>query len=316
MFHHEEHKRTYCEQGWSYRAPLGLFAQWGTKRPSCISQEIREGYRNRKGCLGFWDTISKTASLEEVYGAAAGEEMNELITLNQNEKPMTTSLLIAEKFSKKHDDVLKSIRKARKDCAKDNISLGLCYERNYKNRGKIYPFFEVDRDFYTLVVMGFRGKDALKFKADYIKQFNRMERQLQQIAIERQSTEWNIARIDGKMQRRKLTDILAPFQIYALNQGSKGTSTNAYSNFSRLVNKAACVKARERNLLTDDMLRRMAHLEGIIEIKVKGLMDDGVYCKEIYQQCKSLMEDFVQMVPYTGTIYLPKSEQIKIAGVA
>ena len=83
--------------------------------------------------------------------------------LNQNERPTTTSLLIAEKFGKPHDAVLKAIRKTVSDCRKNQISLGKIYERDYENRGKIYPLFELDRDAFVFVVMGFSGKNALRF---------------------------------------------------------------------------------------------------------------------------------------------------------
>ena len=238
--------------------------------------------------------------------------MNELVALNKNEKPTTTSLLIAEKFGKPHNDVLKAIRKTISDCEKNKISLGNISQCSYKKNGRKFPFFELDRDTFTFVVMSFSGKNALKFKADYIKQFNRMEHKLRDILVGRQSSEWNTARIDGKMQRRKLTDILAPFQIYSLNQGSKGTAFNAYSNFTRLINKAMAIKAGQREILTDDALRRVMNLEYMIENKVKELMGQQVYCKEIYKQCKALMENFTKMVPYTGEIYLPKSEQVEL----
>ncbi|CRL45848.1 Phage regulatory protein Rha (Phage_pRha) [Sodalis glossinidius str. 'morsitans'] len=37
------------------------------------------------------------------------------------------------------------------------------------------PYFELTRDAFVLIVMGFTGKRALQWKIDYIKAFNRME---------------------------------------------------------------------------------------------------------------------------------------------
>ena len=56
----------------------------------------------------------------------------------------------------------------------------------YKNRGKEYPMYEMDRDGFSLLAMGFTGEKALKWKLDYIKAFNAMERELKRIYTERQ----------------------------------------------------------------------------------------------------------------------------------
>jgi hypothetical protein len=40
---------------------------------------------------------------------------------------------------------------------------------------KLRPAYDMDRDGFTLVAMGFTGPNALEFKLDYIDAFNRME---------------------------------------------------------------------------------------------------------------------------------------------
>lgn len=99
--------------------------------------------------------------------------MSELVEIvsERNGKPVTTSLKVAEKFEKDHRHVLESIRNlvAEKSAAK------FFKETTYKNRGKKYPMFEMDRDGFSLLVMGFNGKKALQWKLDYIQAFNSME---------------------------------------------------------------------------------------------------------------------------------------------
>lgn len=99
--------------------------------------------------------------------------MNELVEIvtEKDGKPITTSLKVAEKFEKDHRHVLESIRNltAEKSAAK------FFRETTYKNRGKKYPMFEMDRDGFSLLVMGFNGKKALQWKIDYIQAFNSME---------------------------------------------------------------------------------------------------------------------------------------------
>ncbi|MFV0587534.1 Rha family transcriptional regulator [Bacteroides reticulotermitis] len=98
--------------------------------------------------------------------------MNELVFKGNNDQALTSSLLVAEKFGKNHRDVLESIR----NLVAENSAASLLFaESQYENRGKMYPMYIMNRDGFTLLVMGFTGKDALQFKLDYIHAFNQME---------------------------------------------------------------------------------------------------------------------------------------------
>ena len=46
---------------------------------------------------------------------------------------------------------------------------------SYKNRGKEYSMYYMNRDGFSLLAMGFTGKKALDFKLQYIQAFNQME---------------------------------------------------------------------------------------------------------------------------------------------
>lgn len=136
---------------------------------------------------------------------------------------------------------------------------------------------------------------------------------LQKRILEQKATsEWQIARETGKFKRRDLTDSIAPFIIYALEQGSKGTANNAYSNFSRLVNKNCGLNSGEREIVTPKMLDRIANMEVVVEMKIRELMSRKVYCKDIYAIIRDeTLPGYVELVPFMGVKYLP-AEQIKL----
>jgi Rha family phage regulatory protein len=103
----------------------------------------------------------------------------QLVTLNDNRTPVTTSLKVAESFGKHHRNVMRNIA----TLIEQSKALGggqLNFEpANYPDRQKKpRPMFEMDRDAFMLVVMGFTGKKTLKFKMDFIKAFNAMEKKL------------------------------------------------------------------------------------------------------------------------------------------
>lgn len=105
--------------------------------------------------------------------------MNEIVFRDANDQAVTSSLLVAEKFGKEHKHVLDSIRKLIEGCAE--ISADPMFEETtYVNEqnGQVYPMFLMNRDGFSLLVMGFNGKKAIQFKLDYINEFNKMEKMI------------------------------------------------------------------------------------------------------------------------------------------
>lgn len=96
-----------------------------------------------------------------------------------NNHTVTTSLEVARYFGKRHDDVLKAIRNL--DCSGE-FRLRNFAESNYLNeQGKQQPMYEMTRDGFTFVGMGFTGPQAARFREAYIDAFNKMEEALRRI---------------------------------------------------------------------------------------------------------------------------------------
>ena len=110
--------------------------------------------------------------------------MNQLV-FRKNDQILTSSRNVARDFKKEHRVVLKAID----DLLKEGVALNnadLFYETTYiheQNKQK-YREYLMNRDGFTLLVMGFTGKKATEFKLKYIEAFNEMERQLQPQSIE------------------------------------------------------------------------------------------------------------------------------------
>ena len=64
----------------------------------------------------------------------------------------------------------------------------------------------MDRDGFTLLVMGFSDPKSMYFKEKYIEAFNTMESELKRIYTERQ--QWQIERDKGVVIRHILTDTI------------------------------------------------------------------------------------------------------------
>lgn len=82
-----------------------------------------------------------------------------------------------EKFGKRHGHVLRDIDKLISDSP--NLGSEMFIETTYVNeRGENYRCFDMNRDGFSLISMGFTGKKALEWKLKYINAFNKMEETL------------------------------------------------------------------------------------------------------------------------------------------
>ncbi len=103
--------------------------------------------------------------------------MTNLVQIQEN-KVMTTSLKVAEVFGKRHDHVLRDIRNiiTQTENIKDAPKFGEVFYKDKYGREAIA--FSMDKNAFTLLVMGYSGEKAMQFKIDYINAFDQMETQL------------------------------------------------------------------------------------------------------------------------------------------
>ncbi|EIA46564.1 putative antirepressor, Rha family protein [Campylobacter coli 2553] len=84
----------------------------------------------------------------------------EVIFENKDEQVFCTSLDVAKVFGKRHDNVLADIKLILNDL----------------RESRKMPIYNLTRDGFSLLAMGFTGKKALRFKIAFINAFNEMER--------------------------------------------------------------------------------------------------------------------------------------------
>ncbi|EAI1874383.1 phage antirepressor Ant [Campylobacter coli] len=92
------------------------------------------------------------------------------------------SLQIAEVFKKDHSNVLKAIDKLPNDEFK---SSNFKYDSYFDKKSEQRRMINLTRDAFSLLVMGFTGEKAYKWKIEFIKAFNEMEKRLRNIEYEK-----------------------------------------------------------------------------------------------------------------------------------
>ena len=83
---------------------------------------------------------------------------------------------VAAYFGKNHADVLRDIRGIRKSADPRRWFTDAPYI--HPQNSQSYPAFDMTRDGFTLLVMGYTGPKAMEFKIRYIEQFNAIEADL------------------------------------------------------------------------------------------------------------------------------------------
>lgn len=104
--------------------------------------------------------------------------MTDIILSTQNGEPVASSRQIAENFEKRHDHVMRDIDTIKKDVP--NFGEMFFEIETPDTYGRPQRTYLMNRDGFSLLVMGFTGKAALEWKLRYIAAFNAMEKTLKE----------------------------------------------------------------------------------------------------------------------------------------
>ncbi|MEF4112503.1 Rha family transcriptional regulator [Escherichia coli] len=96
----------------------------------------------------------------------------------KNGRAVTTSIAIAEFFGKRHERVLDKIRNL--DCSVKFTEHNFVSSEYSDSTGRKLPMYQITKNGFVFLVMGFTGKKAAAFKEAYIAEFDRMEAELRQ----------------------------------------------------------------------------------------------------------------------------------------
>lgn len=209
--------------------------------------------------------------------------MNELVYL-KNDEAVCDSLQVAEKFGKEHRNVLRAIDDLLETLLKiEQPSKLFIASKRKADDGQYHRMYLMNRDGFSLLVMGFTGREALEWKLQYIRAFNQMESFIR----EKSTQMWVETRKAGKLTRKAETDTIQKLVEYAKGQGSSHAEM-LYMTYSRLANKMAGINKRDE--ATVMQLNNLSLMENIILHEVDLGIMQGKHYQEIYRDCKKRLE--------------------------
>lgn len=170
--------------------------------------------------------------------------MTDIILSTQNGEPVASSRDIAKRFGKEHKHVLDAVKNL---VAENSAAKSMFHQSNFENRGRQYPMYLMNRDGFSLLAMGFTGKEAVQWKLKYIEAFNQMEKQLAAQHKEQQAAQdANIqSAIDRVIEARKELDKSTAF----LDECRKGReeSKAQYMQIKALCGQMKAVYSKDCN---------------------------------------------------------------------
>ncbi|MCD4651272.1 MAG: Rha family transcriptional regulator [Candidatus Cloacimonetes bacterium] len=227
--------------------------------------------------------------------------LQELVKVKQG-WAFCSSQMVAEKFGKRHRDMIVKIEKLISDFDEINKPKR---ERTFtplnfqlsegKHRGQKYKIYLMDRRSFSLLVMRFTGKKALEWQAKFNDAFYQMERRILAFELNQQSDQWLTQRVQGKLARKSETDTIKNFVEYATGQGS----TKAQWYYKHLTN--ACYKCLQliqhkqpklRETLDLLELHQLMMAEIVAERSLKKWMNEKEHYKAIFVLVKQDLECF------------------------
>lgn len=152
--------------------------------------------------------------------------MNNLVEIKNNQV-VVSSRDVAENFGKQHKNVLRAIDDL---VAQNSATQNMFNEQVREYHGQDFRYYYMNRDGFSLLVMGFTGAEAIEWKLKYIEAFNSMEKKLKNpLALPNFSNPAEAARawadeFEKRKQAEQLIEAQKPKVIFAEAVSASKTS--------------------------------------------------------------------------------------------
>lgn len=144
----------------------------------------------------------------------------------ENNQIVTDSRSVAEHFGKEHGKVLRAIDNL---VSQNGLTKNMFLEQTREYHGRDFRCYLMNRDGFSLLVMGFTGAKALGWKLKYIEAFNSMERKLKEAPMASYLIDDEIERakrwIEEQQEKRKIAaelEVAKPLADQTIRYVDKG----------------------------------------------------------------------------------------------
>lgn len=239
-------------------------------------------------------------------------DSNNIKIFEKDDQFWVTSLEIAEKFNKKHSEVLEAINNL--DCSdsfKSRNFLEFIYQDEFQENQKGY---NISRDGFSYLGMTFKGKEAAEWREEFLEAFNQMEQSLREMIRRKEkrlTLEWKQLREDGKSARRIATDAYKEFEELAKKQGTTAPPGTWFMGWTELAYDAVIpggrmeIRRRKKELRIkngrdtmspEELISVMIMETAFIKPTIKTTMKEIEFYKDIRKEAKKIILQYGEMI--------------------
>jgi Rha family phage regulatory protein len=217
--------------------------------------------------------------MTSILPTKAGLLKTSIVAIDQHHKKVITSTVqIADHFGKRHSNVIRRLTAL--------IEIGLLkIEPSYylNQQAKKQKYYELNRDQFLLVVMGFTGCRADLFKANFIKLFNQQEAELQQ---------WQTGRLIATDTTKQANDHIHWLQNKLAEViPSSRRCTMLFIHIQQAITKAATGSAKtKREMMTGSQLFQVGELEQQVRKIIERLRRGGIDAEQIRDDTMAMIK--------------------------
>lgn len=224
--------------------------------------------------------------------------MTDLVQI-QNNRVVVSSKQVAKRFGKLHKDVLENIRQI---LVAENSATNFYEETTFDYRGRKFPIYLMDKDGFSLLVMGFTGKEALEWKIKYIKAFNAMEQEIQHKEYQAslaKSSENELLRKKVEQLKKDKFDISIQVDLAIRERRNLETELEIQEKVINNIKKAYIEKfEKDKNNITNTEMdewnkMRLAQLEVYIKSVIEAIKIRGSIGMKDIQRINKFVDDLI-----------------------
>lgn len=214
---------------------------------------VKDLLEGKNGAEYFAEQIKRRRNKKDIL--AISNEIKELV-LPLHGKLITTSLIVADKFEKRHKNVLQAID----NLPKDEFHRLNFQPRDYVDeRGKTQPMYEMTWKGFSMLAMGFTGSKAYIWKEKFLNAFEAMGNEIDRLHKQTANQDWKFVRDETKLGFKWMTENLKESR----EANGKETKAHHYQNEARMINAVLSNQfaGLDRNSLSTNELRLMGDLQ-------------------------------------------------------
>jgi len=223
--------------------------------------------------------------------------MSKNIVTIQNNEGRAGTVLIAEGFNRRHEQIVRLVKRYRKDF--EEINTLRVFIRKAKT--KSFEEFLLDETQFLFLGTLFKNSDqVVQFKLRLVKEFRDCREKLEKALNQNKLPGWNQTRLTAKTLRLLETGAIQEFISYAKNQGGTPEGCDMYyANITKMVNALLFICEDEfknlRNILTPEQLMIIGSAEQMIGKSIREDMKANVFYKDIYKNIKKKVKIFAEL---------------------